>query len=260
LLAGAAAGGGAAPNPVAGAPEIWLDASDASTVDLGIDDYATEWRDKSGNDRHFGQYALRATAQWGIRTQNGLEVADFTDSPGATSMAQNAADGTAIDLNTNKQATLQMVFACDESIAGTGIFYWGNDTLAINYFMIERRAGGIAVSAGVGNTTFNLANFFTEVGDSGYTNTTFMLITVLISTSALTIRFDGADESYSTEAGTMAIGNWLSAGPGTFRPRLGVGGANSLDGAIAELLFYNTVLSSTDYEANEDYLMTKWGL
>jgi hypothetical protein len=255
ILGAVGAGGGG--SSVVGSPEVWLDASDYATLTVDGSDFITQWDDKSGNGRNFIQYSARNCAKANTRTQNGLNVADFSTTPNG--MAHGGAFGTAVDVNTNKQVTLQMVFAIDETTAGAGAFYWGADTNSFNYFLIERRSGTtLGTSVGRGLTTFNLANLKTRTVP--YTTGTFVCITALMSTSGLTVRINGVGQTLTTEVGTMADADFLNAGPSTFRPKIGVNGSDSLDGAIAEVVFYNTVLGSSDYQANETYLMDKWGL
>lgn len=54
----------------------WHDAADLSTITVTGGQYVTEWRDKSGNDRHLEQlsYAPTYSPYSGLRSRNGLNT------------------------------------------------------------------------------------------------------------------------------------------------------------------------------------------
>lgn len=230
LLATGAAAGGFVPTDIAGC-KLWLDAS--QIVGLSDGDPVGAWSDLSGNGTN-GTASGSARPLYKTGILNGLPVVRFdgTDDEMVCSLTGSAA--MTVFIVTKKRSVPgsgaggfgQNCFSCD---AG-GAFYTnqGNSVLGYSFY----NGGG---ANGIGGTAFGWS----------------VAVLRFVSTSLVEFYFEGS------AGGTMNPGTSFSAGT-LFNM---AGGTNFWgDHDFAEVIAYDSALSSTDRETVEDYLGAKWGI
>jgi hypothetical protein len=217
----------------------WWDASDTGTIaDTG--GQVTQWDDKSGNNRDLTTGASAAVVT-GTRSQNSLNVIDFN-------VGQLAASA---NVGIPDPVTMFVVYVQDTTPGSP----------FIRSIVYAKGAGG---EAGL-RTTSTAPELVQQVGGtvvltgSAITNGTWTMLSAKSDPggagSTLTLRVDGSLVDTDTGTGgfassstTLRIGNYD-------------GGSNrTLDGAVAEVIIYNAVLSAGDITDVETYLNDKWGI
>lgn len=235
--------------------QLWLDASDASTLFdatsggslVVADGGVARWEDKSGNGRHFTQATAANRPQRKVADINGRDCLRF--------------DGTNDILTRTQEA-------------------WAH-TVPLNFFVVFRAAAftpayyaiwdfyGLAATEFAGNTGLIKSNgksavYLTDVyggqpnydgtGSITYSTNTTHLFFVSIDNNAISSRGDKSTDGSHT-------GSW------TNRTNLGSDplklGASSLfnrytDIKICEFLVYNAALATQERSLVENYLTTKW--
>jgi hypothetical protein len=268
------------PSGVGSGLQLWLDASDASTLFdatsggslVAADGGVARWEDKSGNGRHATQGTsdnrpLRKTA-----IQGGRDVLRFDGSDDSLSIASSkatfkflhSADSTVFAVfksgtTANPGHTNYVVFGTANTFTTVvGVtFYTGdsNPTTANDalYWYVSRGVTG----------TYPV--YFD--GNGYFPSNSFGLISLLsrpqdgTSANRLAMRRNGANLSSANSPGgspQTAAGddstNDLTIG------RLPSGESDFLNGDIAEIIIYNSALSDTDRALVESYLMSKWAI
>ena len=266
--------------------QLWLDASDASTLFdattggslVAADGGVARWEDKSGNARHAtqatsGSRPLRKTSQ-----QNGLGTLFFNESALLSVPSSTAAFKFLHSTNSsiffvtrpgttsNPQKRLTLL---STSTGGSGgqpafnIFYEDRDLPDDNYTandacnVLIGRASGSGVVVDVGGTT-------TPVGLTNWTANQYSVISCVLRPENATA---SNRLSQRKNGGSAITGNTGTATPGTADAPQNLtigslGGSASVLwlGNIAEIIIYNAALSDTDRAAVESYLMSKWGI
>ena len=238
------AAGGFTPTTLTGLA-LWLDAADSTTVTLnsGVE----EWRDKSGNARHFSQsIANNRPAYTG--SINGRVALSFDGNNDFLSRSgiNNA------DLTTAAGASVFIVYSAN------------NDTIYSVYF------NGGSLSGQDHRDRFSDGNCYTAlfrasrlagVINNQLPSTGAALYAAVTTNSAYSLRVNG------TEALSTTSGGYDDPLPNGYRPRtnqtytLGVGPVlDYLNGNIGEILSYNRPLTATEITAVEQYLRRKWGV
>lgn len=257
--------------------QLWLDASDASTLYdattggalVAADGGVARWEDKSGNNRHATQGTaanrpLRKTSQ-----QNGLDTLSFDGSNdqlvipssktyfrflhyGAATAFVVVRPGTTADpdaayiifetgnLSTSFSVPGGYSMFYDDRVSGSR-----NDNLRI--FIASGETGGSVTVEANDTVAANTYGVLSVVSD-----------TLAATASRIFARTNGGSvHSTNTETGT--------ADDVDAQNDLAIGARTSdllfpLDGNIAEMIMYDSALSDTDRESVENYLMTKWGI
>jgi hypothetical protein len=220
--------------------QLWLDASDSSTIfnassggsDVSPGGAIGRWQDKSGNGRHF--------------VASGSAMPTFTSS-GLNGRSVVTFNGTANNLTNS-----------------TNIIFFSSVTIIAVVRRVSGAYGGFITS---------------QTGDDGPS--------LLIDNNKLFVRAgSGSAQTVATSANftgpsvaTAVINNWTPSlyvngslvGTGSFADVRGeasttsigtyrVGDTNFLNGYIAEMVVYNSVLSNANRSAVESYLMSKWAI
>jgi hypothetical protein len=208
--------------------ELWLDASDSSTFTLNSDKVA-EWRDKSGNNRHFGQST--DTFRPLLRTEGNLFSVRF--------------DGVNDRLTTS--------FFPANSLA---IVFRKTNTAVAGLITTNTQSTGLHLIVGVtptGNIRLQSSNTNTDA--FSFTNNVNNLRLVIGNKNNNIIRVEGqtisSDRTVSNlvTATTAVLGNIFFSSANRF-----------FKGEICELLAFSQVLTSTEFELLEGYFAFKWGL
>jgi hypothetical protein len=252
------------PRYIAGC-KMWLDGADSSSISLNAGNVA-EWRDKSGNLTHATQFTAASQPAYNSTGLNGRGVVEFdatealvwASSTAAFNYMHNATGGslvmvlqqdTASDPNairyilTNSQTS--------SSQTGFGIFFDDRASVTRNNGLVagvNRGVGGQATSSGFANNAFPSGN----------------------GCAVLSVAFDNANATAASRIiarvnGTAvstgnAFTNAAATGNASTNLFLGnFGGGGSLRG-VAEMVFYEGVLSTTSFSRLESYAGAKWGI
>jgi hypothetical protein len=248
-----------------GGLQLWLDASDATTLYdattggslVAADGAVARWQDKSGNGRHATQSTIADRPARKTAIQNGYDViradgnSDFLQTPAFSSDLVRSVFLVAISRETPQQDT----YAC--LLGQVDGDFGGGDT---DPWLIGTTNGG------TGSQFNRLRCVVRNAADDGF-------ITNFV------------DEAFAT--GTPFLTSYLNSGTGVFRfgassatfPTAGLHASftkkltifsqanddatqttNLWDGDICEIIIYNSALSDTDRAAVESYLMTKWSI
>lgn len=220
--------------------QLWLDSSDSGTLfqdSAGIipaindGDPVGYWKDKSGNSKNATQStaANRPTLKTSI--QNSKNILRFDGSN----------DGLA-GSDTGFSTTTSTVFiVCKSAIAG-------NDNYPIMF-------GTDASTQLVGLTTYNNQMQITQYGASTYvafTTNAWNLVYFTKSSNSWTMNLNGTSASTTMTTSTVLSGNY---GVGFNKS----GNRAFFNGDIAEILIYNSVLSTAQLQQVQTYLNQKWG-
>jgi hypothetical protein len=256
------AGGGDAefsPDNITGLA-IWHDASDPAGVDESEGaGFCNQWTDLSGNGEHSTTTGT-ARPETGTRTINSLNVLDFVSTDVLTGAAMTTTGAAGI--------SIFVVLQQDSTAAATqGVLYLVNnvgtdDLLGV---MIELRTNKYALAWGEGDASASAVGKEWKAlhQATGTAETTAAhLITALLDSSAQVMRIDGAAitlTAFATSGSPSFLANLAGA---DLDMVIGVrdGNGNPYNGAIGEILVYDSVLTGTNLTDVETYLMDKWGL
>jgi hypothetical protein len=219
--------------------QLWLDASDASSVSVDGSNNVSEWRDKSGNVRH----AVQATAL--------LRPAYISAAKNGLNAIRNAASGALRVVTANQNATS----------------FFGATRNEITIFVAWKYTGGtigwfIGKATG-GNGQFAQTSLVTsQWGGSTYAATAFSSST---SWRSMAIRYDGPNEKHDSWANGSKVATQtnftgLAVAAGTDYQYRSNNDAAAADTDIGEYIVFNRPLSDSEVGQVNDYLNTKWAL
>jgi hypothetical protein len=251
--------GGAAfdPSRLAGL-QLWLDASDTSSLTFN-GSTVSEWRDLSGNGRHYSQSTAANQPNGTGRTQNGRRVLDFT---GSSRLVGNAAT-----LNLARNIGALSVFAVakfdDTSPAvaegGRYVFMISRSDNATSARIVLGCAGFVTPSNGF--TVFgrrNDADVFASAASASDTNPHVLHAFADYANTTARLFVDGTNTASNTSF--LTAGNTQNANSLTSSIGFDGGTANHLDGFAGEVVVFQRVLSTAERQALELYLGQKWGI
>ena len=215
--------------PLELSPVLWLDASDTSTI-TESGGAVSQWDDKSGNGNHPVQATAAKQPSSGTRTLNSLNVLDF--------------DGTADYLQVLGDTISQpfTVYCVVDADTATGGFIFDGATsgnragLRVTSYSSLRGELGPAELAVTSNTDVAIAK--------GVWNGASSTLRWVTST----------DERNATWTTTSVDLQLITIG--TYNAALGA----FFDGAIAEVIVIDRLLSASEAAATEQYLSDKWGI
>ena len=212
---------------------LWLDASDSSSITLSSG-AVSQWNDKSGNARHFSQSNSTYRPTVSSAAQNGRDVVVFDGTNDHLTASSYTVSNTSTFFIVTKQSSLKDVVLIGRSdaqrqglrenygSAGNYSAYWGNDL----------------TSSGT-SSNFTVAH----------------MVTMRVNSSS---GFEWWRDSVSV--GTNATGPAESTFAPTQIPAMsGVTyPQHLLNGWVAEVIIYNSALSTADRQTVEAYLQAKW--
>ena len=213
--------------------QLWLDAADSTTV-TGTTT-VTQWRDKSGNSRHLG--VRTGTTNYSSNAINLVNSAMFVDSP------VNLSNVTMFILAKTTGGNNQTVFTTKSSVSQSyntldGFGFYMDGTTSVRLY---GQYGGVP-SFATNTSTPKLFSY----QSSGTSISVWMNA---ISQVGATL-----SSSRTSTAGGFGIGaEWTNEDGGRFQNFI-------VNASIYEIIVYNTVLTITQRETIEKYLMQKWGL
>ena len=216
--------------PLELSPVLWLDASDTSTI-TEVSGAVSRWDDKSGNGNHPVQATAAAQPSSGTRTLNSLNVLDF--------------DGTADYLQVLGDTLTQpyTVYAVIDT----------DSTTTAGYVLDGSSAGNRAGIRTLNNTTLTYINpaysmTVTSTLDPGIVSGVWNGAASKTRWVTSTDERDGTWTTTSVDIQLITLGTFQGA-TGAF-----------FDGAIAEVIVIDRLLSASEAAATEQYLSDKWGI
>ena len=233
---------------------LWLDASDASTFTYSSDSVVSQWNDKSGNSYHATQGTV-ADQPSRTGTQNSLSTVVFD---GTT---DHMTCGDVIDVGLSNITMVAVVKKTSNITAGAIIGKYKISANAGSWLMNFERSGGnpfLAASYKPTSTGAGVSEAATPVD-------THRVFDAVVDRAAGSIDtwIDGASvgsNTFTADSGTNqnnAQAVWI----GRLRDSADTGfySGYNLTGEIAEIIVYQSALSTTDRQSVEAYLKTKWG-
>ena len=225
---------------------LWLDASNTSSLTFNATT-VSEWRDLSGNGRHFAQET--AAAQPGTSTLNGRRVLTGTQSntlmagnSAALTIARNVPAVTVFAVAQMDAQPFQSIFVASRGGATTARVLLGrnNSETVIGGRRLDADSFAQVVYAGV--TT---PQVYTGVLD--YANSdAFLYGSGALTASSTSFQTDGNTSDTSSNAVSLFAAHSVLV--------------NHLVGSIAEIIVYQRALSATERQRVERYLGRKWGI
>lgn len=214
---------------------LWLDATDDNSFTLGSGSRVSQWKDKSGNDRHFAQ-ATEAYQPLRDSWQNGLPTVRQAKDTGLTRAAishTNCSLFLVSRISTWNATSGRDVFATGTS-GGTGIILQVNNALRVGY--VNQNIAFVQAAA-----------YSTPSG--------FVLQELTRSGNAMTLYLNGSVAMTGSTTMNTPGGNAYVAGS----PAGSAGNFNNFQD-VAEVILYNSALATQDRIAVEQYLRRKWAI
>jgi hypothetical protein len=224
---------------------LWLDASDSSTLTLSSGNM-TQWRDKSGVGNTMTAYSTYSNVTVSSGFQNGLNALNFSGG----GVYRTPASSAVYPLDMYAVVALKdLTTAVD--VLGMGATSTDNfNSLTFGEYTASRWHNGSSFF----NRTPNC------VSPTNETLTSFVLIQWSIADSNYLLRRNGTQlvqtASYTftlTSGSVFQLGlrypNYTSGPP-----------SNPFRGYIGEILIFSNVLTTTQRQSVENYLMRKWGI
>ena len=245
--------------PVAGY-KAWYDASDTGTITVSGSN-VTQWNDKSANGLNLLQGTASKQPLSGTRTQNGLNTIDYDGSNDV--LTSNAAASAWKFLTDSTGSTFFMAIVTDVNSVEWGMTDVSNSSVANNPTYALTGNSNRTGYFGKGSDNPSGYNWFVSSTTQTFTDNTAQTWTVVSDptngTAANRVKIyknTTLDTSANVQTASSATGN--PAVP------LSLGGYNlyssSFNGAICEVIIYDSILSATDVGKNQAYLQTKWAI
>lgn len=215
------------PTDIAGL-ELWLDASDSTTITLDGSNNVEEWDDKSGNGRNVLNANVLERPGYELAAVNGLNVVRFDG-------ANDRLIGTFSDLT--QPSTVFIVFKVTSVATAFQVIFDSRITLPHDIYLAT---SSLVLEASVSSIT----------GGTLTAN----------QQTLLTGRFNGASSFIRKDKTQVASGN---AGTNVLTGGITLGtnraGEAPLGGDICEFIYYAAQLTSDEIDDVESYLSAKWG-
>ena len=228
--------------------QLWLDASDSSTITLSGSS-VTQWNDKSGNGNNMIPWTTFSNATVSINSQTNLNVLNFS----ATGVYQGTIS------NGPYPADVYLVMALKDTTTHVDVIsvYSSNTGSTFNSLTF-----GEYTASRWHNGSDGFARTPNVVSPSNETSTSFLLMNWSISNNNYIIRRNGtqliqsASYTYTRPADSrFQIG--FRVNPTVFSPATTAG---PFRGYIGEIVAFNTQLGDAQRQQIENYLGLKWGL
>ncbi|NBW22959.1 MAG: hypothetical protein EBR82_84940 [Caulobacteraceae bacterium] len=251
--------------------QLWLDASDASTLYdstsggalVAADGAVARWEDKSGNARHATQATSGNRPQRKVGVFRGLDCLRFDGS-------NDFLDSTDfLDLTPGQQITI--VAAVKSAVTGV------TQAIVSKYGKSNVTMSSTADGWGLRLLNSNKVDFFgtTDEGSgismrvSDNTVSASVLTVLTVKAAAGSLSAATLYQNSSTIASSATASNAETLDDTSYAVTVGAlrytfNAVNPylqfFNGDIAEIIVYNSALSDTDRNAVESYLMSKWGI
>jgi hypothetical protein len=225
---------------------LWIDPSDATTIDLDVGNAVLRVRDKSGNGNTFGPYnSSSGPTLFGVNGRNAFRDASMSVGMARRLVSYNAG----LNNITTAANTLVCIAACSNNTSfGFGVITPA-DTYANRAYAFETGSNGaVAIRHGTSAAT-QVSTSMSTTGSIGIQTR---------SGVNLVAYADGV------QAGTASNATDFAANTGTWRINGWVDPNNPAYGDappmwVGDCLIYSGVLSVSDRQCLEGYLAWKWG-
>lgn len=236
------------PGAISDSPQLWLDITDAGSVVKDGSNLVSKWIDKSGQNNHANRFSSGSEATWTASQLNGLPGLVFDGSGRYYEILNDAS------LDVNNNFTLFAV----ASKAGVD----GEDGLLTKFTDSSNKQWGIEFYVDSWGNYYEINNNNNRhISDSNTSSQPFLMTLSLddgVSTVSSNMFVDGvlSDSSPRMQAITTATGQNLMIGgySGDFYSS----NRRDLTGTVYEFLFFNNELSSSDRQAVELSLISKY--
>jgi hypothetical protein len=243
------AAGGFTPKTISGLG-LWLDATDTSSLTFN-GSTVSEWRDLSGNGRHFAQATAASQPTGDNRTQNGRRVLNFDG--GDVLLGNSAALGLARNIGA---LSVFLVYAEDTVVGNRTIFH-----AAVSASTSVARFSFIPTGTTSRIAARRLdADAAAILGASSTANTIPRVFSVVLNYSSASgdIYFEGASVASSTTL--TSAGNTSNTDGGSISVGAQGSAAEPMDGFMGEVIVYRRALTTDERQRVERYLGLKWGI
>jgi hypothetical protein len=239
--------------------QVWLDASDTSTITDAGAGAVSSWLDKSNNGYTFINSTSAQRPTTGTRTVNSKNALDFD---GSNDWLYFSGSASVFNYLHNATGGTMFMVLQPDGTGGPGLLTTSNGTTTVGIWWYLRSSPAdqnTAIVMGTNNQFVSLEN----AGGTYATSTTVAFasktdpsngtaanrVTMYKNNGTPTGTFDQSQASFSTSnaAYPLSIGAFPL-------------GTDNLNGLICEILIYNSQLSDADIGTNMDYLKTKWGI
>jgi hypothetical protein len=244
---------------------LWLDGSVSSSVTLNSGN-VSQWRDLSGNNRHFSQSTAGAQPEYTLAGQNGKNCLTFD---GSRRLASDEASTTWSFLHDGVQpyavfvvwkaasGAIRTLFSTGNSTAGIRSFYLWHDfgTLVANNIRAEvttSNAGNYVITRNMGSQTANVMRGLEIIGDlNNATAANRLLVTTNAGASSTAVTVNAGNPATGAPQQNATIGS-LSPTSQSF----------GLNGVICEILMYSrsSIFATAERSRIMTHLTRKWGL
>lgn len=224
-------------------PAAWFDASDIATItSSGSPAKVSQWDDKSGNGRHVVQATAAAQPTTGTATQNGLNVLVFG---GSQDLKKSSS---AIDSDLTIFSVFRVITPTTLIMPGV-LLNNGNAGRPLDRLHVSNRDN----RTNIGTITVS------SVGALFRTWTTFNVLTMCYSktTSSSPRLFEYSNNQLvfrQTDTETHTVTD----------QKICIGrrddGSTNLNGEIAEIIIFGSILSDAERTGIYNYLVQKWGI
>ncbi len=240
-----AMGTGFTPQAISGC-QLWLDGADRTTITLSGSN-VTQWNDKSGNGYNMSVHSTFSNGTVASNYQNGLNVLNFSGSnvyKAPTSSGCYPLDCYIV------MALKSPLTRCDVISLNTNTSTDNFNSLTFGEYTTLRWHNGSSGFSRTPNT----------VSASNETSSNFLLMNWTIANNNFIIRRNGTQLTQTASyTFTMTSGSIFQLG---FRQSTAIGGTIDvvLSAYIAEIVVFNSQLTTPTRQQVEGYLAWKWGL
>jgi hypothetical protein len=232
---------------------LWLDATVDSSLTFN-GNTVSEWRDLSGNGRHFAQGTAGAQPDGVTRTQNGRRVLDFD---ATRFMTGNAASLTT--LRNVPGATAVIVARLDQT-SRNGAFFNFSTAVGVSFARFQMGQSTTIGGTYVGGRRLD-ANSFAATPFSDNTNSQILTGVLNYSAASAFIYSNGSLQASNTSFQTSGNSDDTShAAVSLANNSNTLSGSQPHDGWIGEMLVWSRALADLERQRVERYLGRKWGI
>ena len=220
---------------------LWLDASDASTITLN-GSTISQWNDKSGNSRNVSQVNSALQPVYTLGGLNSLNIVDFDG-------ANDVLNGLPLSNFFTNNSYSAFVVGLARTIGTNSVNGYENEAFygdGGGFVAMYLRSSNL-----IGAYNWDGSN---KVATNAYTPNTVVIGYSELSSGSIRIRTNGGSETATVSSNTQSLAGVIQIG------RSYNSDAYCLDGKIAEVIFTNAALSTTNRQLIEGYLAWKWGL
>lgn len=227
--------------------ELWLDADDSETITLNATTVSS-WNDKSGNGYNVSQGTASYQPTYSTAQLNGRNVVTFDGNN------DHILNDSLASVASGNDVPITMFVVFKQLSSGTNEYgvVFGSSSSIQPLFCMMTNSNQLAAQQRTDAGTLTAA--YSSVSSTS----AYRVQSIVLSSSNLTVYNNGTSVATSsftpaqTSFDTFTIGAWRRSGS--------MNGVAFLHCDIAEVIIYNSALSTSDRNSVEDYLSSKWGI